>query len=186
MRGLRRAVVLVVRWYATATGVLYALLVVGAVVSSMFSARWGLLVTIAMVAIAIPYKLARLEASQRTSAIAFQRRDNEFAVLRTQVADMGGVAGRVAALEKQVADMGGAVGSVDSQAQERANQSRSDALAAVDTARHEWSELLSAERRLTEANIRSEVNRQVAVSLSSIGDERSDLGAPDPSPNSRT
>lgn len=181
MRRLVRHSLLLLRWYATATGAVYAVLVAAAVTTSFFSVRWGLILALSIVAIAIPYKLARIEGARRDATIRSLRRERELARLQSQVdgqtAELGS---RVAELTSQLAQTKGSIDGVDT----RAQQLRRDALTAVDTARHEWAEIVRAERRLTEANVRSTVNRQLDAALSTLRSEGPEQDASQPTPSS--
>ncbi len=149
MNRLARPVAMLARWYATATGTIYLVLVSASVVATIFSPRVGILIGLVVVAVAVPYKLARLDGQRRAS-------EWELSSLRSQVTGLGA---QVKELRTSVSGFG-----------DRSQQVRRDALSAVDTARHEWAEILRAERRLTEAHVRTVVEREMVAKLVATDD----------------
>lgn len=135
-----RAVKRLGRWYLTPSGLVYAL-ATGAIVLVTVAGHpvLGFVAITAVVGLAVPLKMAQLEAGRRE----LLDRTNEHA---KQLAHLDK---RLRAVEPRMRQV------AQTAAGQKAQAARRDAVAALDTARHEWSQLLRAERRRVESQLAS-------------------------------
>lgn len=156
---IRRPLVRLARWYLTPTGLAYVVAVGAAVVIAIVvSATWGVLALSAVVGVAIPFKLAQLESGR--IELSARVGEHQRATERSIAERIAAVDERLAALDATVATAQQAAAALEPRLQQvaeaaadRAQTARRDAVAAIDSARHEWVELLRAERRRVDARL---------------------------------
>lgn len=133
-------------WYRSPSGVAFFLALAGVVALSLtLGGAWGALSLAGVVGLFIPLKLMHLEAARLSVGDAQRHLEWKLSRLEKQVAKLGSSDGTNAATKAEIQAV------------------RADALAAVDSARHEWSDILRAERRTTQSAIRSSLTASHAA-----------------------
>lgn len=140
---LRRSAARLAGWYASPSGLVFLVGVAAAIVLTFaVGSAWGVLALAATVAVVVPAKLAHLEAARLDASRRIGR----------QAAAAKKVRRDVARLDKALP-----------QVRSRSQAARVDAIGAIDAARHEWKDLLRAERRHTEAVVRRALDDRSAA-----------------------